>query len=92
MFNLRNHTHAVALGKPYRGPLLWAQTIAHADDEGIWEPEAKVSLRRLLATGGDKGCTPEDIDLTIRQCVAQGILGRESSPDRLILTGGGDSL
>lgn len=90
MFNLKNHAHAVAQGKPYRGALLWAQTIAHADEEGVWEPKTKVSLRRLLATGGAEECTPSDVSLAIRQCIAQGILERESSQDRLILARGGD--
>lgn len=92
MFNLPDHTHSVAQGKPYRGALLWAQTITHADEEGIWEPQTKVSLRRLLATGGDNECTPTDVAVAIRQCIAQGILDQESSPERLILAGGGDAL
>lgn len=75
--------------RPYRAHLLHVLVIAHADENGVWEPNTKVGLRRALAHQGqaDGECEPHEVESAVRHCIAQGVLREDSTITRLILTG-----
>lgn len=75
--------------RPYRAHLLHVLAIGNADEHGVYAPPTKVGLRRALAHRGqvDGEAKHREVVLAVRHAVAQGVLRKDSTIDRLILTG-----
>lgn len=87
MFSTDNHLQHVRTSRPYRGALLWATVLTHADDDGCYRPSSFARLRRDLATGGQEKASTADCHTAIRQAISQGILTPDSDQTRLCLAG-----
>lgn len=87
MFDPDAHLRHAAKRRPYRAALLWALVLTKADEDGIYRPPSKASLRRDLATGDAETATASEVSTAIEHGIAQGMLCHESDESRLVLNG-----
>lgn len=74
--------------RAYRGTQLALHIFEHADEEGVYVAESKVSIRRLLARGDQDEATSADVATAVRQLIAQGVLTEDSDSQTFRLVGG----
>lgn len=86
MFDPTAHLRTVAIGGAYRAHLLWATALVEQED-GAWCPATRVALQRALATRDQTKATGGEVDLALRQAISQGLVSRDSTWDRIVLTG-----
>lgn len=78
--------------RAYRGVQLALYVQEHADDNGVYVAPSMAHLQRLLARPEDgkvADAKVDDVHLTIRQLISQGVLEEESEGKHLVLSGGG---
>lgn len=87
-WKLEDHLDSMRTAGAYRPMRLHALVLAERDEYGV-RTGTIVGLRRALATEGEAQCLESEVETALHHLVVAGVLDKESTVRRLVLSGSG---